>query len=112
MNKKIKVALILFGILILMVFLSFFGILNILNTPLNSIVAGNPDKNCNVDSDCALKKTRCAICDCGDAVNKNWNTFCPFPNLERLYCKMCASPGYDFDIKCVSNQCQKVWKNR
>lgn len=112
MNKKLKVALIIFGILIVLVFLSFTGFSNVLNNPLNRLIAGTPDKNCNVDSDCALKKTTCGVCDCGNAVNKDWNRFCPFPNLEMVYCKMCASPGYDFDIKCVSNQCQKVSKNK
>lgn len=48
-----------------------------MNNSINSLVAGTPDKSCSVDSDCNLEKTRCDPCDCGSAVNKNWNRFCP-----------------------------------
>jgi hypothetical protein len=112
MNKKLKIALIISGILIVLVFLSFTGFYNLLNSPLNRLIAGTPDKDCNADRDCALKDTNCQACDCGDAVNKDWNKFCPFPNFEMVYCKMCASLGYDFEIKCVNNRCQKVSINR
>jgi len=112
MNQKLKVVLLIFSILIVLVFFNFSGLFSILNNSLNNLIAGNPDKSCNLDYDCVLKKTSCGVCDCGDAVNKDWNRFCPFPNFGTVYCKMCASPSYDFDVKCISNQCQKFWKNR
>ncbi len=111
MNKKLRFILIIFAILVLFLFLSFSGLFNILNKTLNRFIAGTPDKNCNIDSDCALKKTSCGVCECGDAVNKDWNRFCPLSYLVMAYCQDCIDPT-SFDVKCVNNQCQKVWKNR
>jgi len=112
MNKNLKIALIVIGIIIVLVILFFSGIISSLNQPLNNLIAGEPDKSCNSDSDCTLRSTSCHVCDCGDAVNKDWKSFCPFPIYEMVYCKMCASEGRDFEIKCIDNQCQKAWLNQ
>lgn len=68
-----------------------------------------PDKSCIVDSDCTLRPTSCDACDCGEAVNRNWEAVCPFSNKELVHCKICPSEGDNFEIQCVENLCQKVW---
>jgi hypothetical protein len=110
-KKNLKIGFIVVGLIVFFAVLNFIGALAILNQPLNSLIAGSPDKRCNVDSDCILRDTICHTCDCGDAVNKNWYPFCPFLDTAKYLCKMCASPNYDFEIKCVENQCQRVWKD-
>jgi hypothetical protein len=80
---------------------------------LNKYFSGVPDKKCTMDSDCVLKDTTCGYCDCGDAANKDWNVLCLFRNPPmQVLCKTCPSPNHDFEIKCVENQCQRVWKNQ
>ncbi len=79
---------------------------------MNKYLAGTPDKTCTTDSDCVLKRTSCSYCNCGDAVNKDWEVFCPFRNPPiQVMCEMCPPPNY-YEIKCVENQCQRVWKNK
>jgi len=109
-KKFLITGLVIIGIIALIVILSSIGNLVLLNQPLNNLIAGSPDKSCNSDSDCVLMKTTCHPCDCGDAVNKNWHPYCPFPDNALYECKMCASPNYDFDVKCVESQCQRIWK--
>lgn len=115
MNIIYKIILIILVLIVLSFILNSFGAITTgssLNDPLNRLIAGTPDKSCNVDSDCVIKSTRCSPCDCGDAVNQRWYTYCPFPIAKiGIFCKPCATPGQDFDLKCVNNQCQKVWKN-
>jgi hypothetical protein len=109
MDKKLKIGLIILGVILILLLLNYSGAF----FSLNKYFTGTPDKTCAVDSDCALKGTTCGYCNCGDAVNKNWDVSCPFkrnPHIQVL-CKMCPSPNIDFDIKCVDNQCQRVWKN-
>jgi hypothetical protein len=79
-----------------------------INGSLNAIVAGEPDRSCRQDSDCALRQTSCSLCDCGDAVNMKWERFCPLPDKETVYCKPCASLGADFQLKCADGTCQKT----
>ncbi|MBS3172707.1 hypothetical protein J4438_03990 [Candidatus Woesearchaeota archaeon] len=108
MNEKIKI------ITIIILIVCFFFLSNVFGafSSLNKYVSGTPDKHCSLDSDCILKDTTCGYCDCGDTVNEDWDVFCPFRNPPaRVKCSVCASPGYNFDIKCVNNQCEKVWKN-
>lgn len=97
-------------VIILFYFIIGFGFLN---PTLNRVVSGEVDKSCSVDSDCELKSTTCGPCDCGDAVNKEWDKFCLFSNGFRdvqVMCKICPSPGLNFDVRCVENQCERVWK--
>lgn len=114
MNKKLKIVFIVTGIIIFLGILSFIGIFSVMNNSLNSLFAGIPNKSCSVDSDCDLEKTKCNPCDCGSAVNKDWNRFCPLPDLSviSIYCKGCMALGYDIEVKCLNNQCQTVSINR
>jgi hypothetical protein len=108
-KKFLKIVVTIGIIIFLLILSSFYGFLGILNQPINSIIAGNPNKKCNVDSDCVLRATTCSQCDCGDAVNRNWYTLCPFADKSVIFCKMCATPNSDFEVKCVNNTCQIVW---
>ena len=113
MNKKLKIGLtlgiIFVGIILVLLEMNNFGKFYSLNRYFNK----NPDKTCAVDSDCVLKRTTCSYCDCGDAVNKYWNSFCPFKKIPMgVMCKMCPSLNRDFEVKCVENQCQRAWKNK
>jgi hypothetical protein len=109
MNKKLKIGLIVLGVILLLILLNYAGAFS----SLNKYLSGTPDKSCTIDSDCVLKITSCDFCDCGDAVNKDWTVFCPFRNPPmQVLCKMCASPNHDFEVKCVENQCQRVWINK
>lgn len=108
MKKSIRTTIIISGVIIILLILFFSGIILKLNYPLNHILAGEPEKNCSVDFDCALRVTSCEECACGEAVNKNWRPFCPIPNNEKIYCKKCPEEGRDILIKCVENQCQKI----
>jgi len=108
-KEFLKIGLIIIGLIILVAVLNYIGVLVVLNEPLNTLVAGSPNKNCNVDSDCVVRGTSCHPCDCGDAVNKNWYPSCPFPDTSKYFCKMCESPVNDFQVKCIENRCQKVW---
>lgn len=82
------------------------------NQTLNKLVRGNPNKGCSVDQDCSLKQISCLPCVCFDVVNDKWDSFCPLKNSGwlRFQCKVCPSEGINFDVKCVENQCQRVWK--
>jgi len=113
MNPRKKIILIVTGIIVILIVLSFIGIFSEINKGLNKLVAGTPDKSCSSNSDCVIKKTRCSSCDCASVVNKNWNRFCPLPDLRYIgvYCKDCISP-YDLEIKCVNNQCQTSPRNK
>ena len=101
-------------IFVLLIAFNFLGFLSFLNEPTNKLVAGYPNKKCSSDSDCILRGVTCAICDCGDAVNKNWYPFCPFEKKlmgSVVLCKTCPFPKYDFEIKCIKNQCKTVSKD-
>ena len=108
--KTINIVILSIMGLIILFYLASFIIISGPNDLANAIIAGKPYKQCTVDSDCAIKSTTCQSCDCGDAVNVNWNRVCPFPTFARFQCKMCASPTLNFNISCVEGQCQKVWK--
>ena len=108
-KELMKIGVVVLVIVILIFILNYFyGALAFLNEPLNDIISGSPNKSCNDDSDCVLRKTICHQCDCGDTVNKNWYTFCPFVDKSIDLCKMCASLHSDFEVKCINNLCQKV----
>jgi hypothetical protein len=108
MDKKLKIGLLIVaGIILIFTVLNFVGLLY----PLNSFVSGAPDKRCNEDTDCMAKKTTCYHCDCGDAVNKDWDAFCPFRDTRMYQCIECLGrEGMDYDIRCVESSCTKVWK--
>lgn len=108
MDKNLKIGLAVLGVILILFLLNYAGAFS----SLNKYLSGTPDISCTTDSDCVLKPTSCYVCDCGDAVNKDWTVFCPFkrPRMPML-CKMCPSPNYDFKVKCVENQCQQVKMN-
>ncbi|OGY42507.1 MAG: hypothetical protein A2Y82_04025 [Candidatus Buchananbacteria bacterium RBG_13_36_9] len=106
MKKTILIiAIIIIAIVIIAIFaLNLIGYWPFLNKPISYLVAGPVDKFCQTDSDCQIKPTQCAYCDCGDAVNINWKQNCPFKTHYISYsCKLC--PG--LQAKCVANQCQR-----
>jgi hypothetical protein len=111
MRKSIKIFLIAVSIIIILL-LIYFVLITFFSSPvnnfLNRLVAGVPDTNCNVDSDCAIKITSCFPCDCGsfEAVNKDWKAFCPLKYPFIMLCKPCQ--GYD--AKCLENKCIKIIK--
>lgn len=82
---------------------NFFTLFSPLNEPLNTLIAGPPDKTCGIDEDCVVEPTTCEPCDCGDAVNKEWGTFCPFGTLS-VFCKMCPGLG----TQCIDGTCAEV----
>lgn len=81
------IVVIILLLLILAVYLSGFGM--VFDWPLNKIVAGTPDGSCYVDTDCKIAPTSCGPCDCGQAVNKNWQAYCPFKSQRFVMCKPC-----------------------
>jgi len=68
---------------------------------LNNLV--NPiDRNCSVSSDCKLATTNCDFIGCMlDAVNKNWEPFCPIPRLVGA----CAQFQTNQKEECINNTC-------
>ena len=95
------------AILILVIILNYSGAL----APLNRHFI---DRTCTVDSDCTVIRTRCHPnpCNCGVAVNKDWNGFCPFININVGVCIQC--PLYEEGdegpkVKCVNNRCKEVF---
>jgi len=106
-----KILIIIIAVIIIAVFaVNLTGFWPFLNRPINYLVAGAPDKSCQADSDCKIKPTQCGYCgDCGDAVNKNWQQYCPFKSHYFIvYCKTC--PPYF--ARCVEGQCQKYIKKQ
>jgi hypothetical protein len=110
MKKIITIPFSVVGGLIITYYLVSLFIIGGLNGPANALFAGTPDKQCKIDADCTLKKTTCQPCDCGDAVNAKWKTFCPFPTFARYQCEMCASPQRDFNISCIEDRCERIWR--
>jgi hypothetical protein len=106
MEKKTLVWII--SIVLLVLIAGFFVITmpDEINNILNKIFAGEPDKTCNVDSDCVIKVTNCATCGCGEAVNKNWHSFCPLPLNYVVMCKMCVQK----QARCIENKCEAFSK--
>jgi len=106
--KKLIIGTIIVIVLLVLFLANFIGLFGFLNPFLNNLFVGEPDKSCNVDSDCKyfLKATSCR-CSCGDVVNKNWDkeAFCPF--RENIVCDVCSSPIQE-KIKCVDNECKVV----
>lgn len=103
-----KTLLIIVGIIILLYFLNSLGFLKNFNRPINNLIAGKPDFSCQVDQDCKLDNIDCGPCRCPQAVNKNWEKFCPFKStrvLQNIYCEPC--PPNPKELECVNNQCQK-----
>jgi hypothetical protein len=75
---------------------------DLFNEPLNKWVAGEPDKTCEVNSDCVLREVDCSVCGFPKyAVNKNWEPFCLFPTSEAL-CDIFLQPD---DVACTDGMC-------
>lgn len=91
MSKILKIIIIIVALVIIILAANLSGYWTFLNWPLNKISAGTPDASCFVDEDCKIAATTCAPCDCGQAVNINWNANCPFKSRQVINCKMCAS---------------------
>lgn len=110
MKKNYLIIIIaIFAIIIIAVLaVNLSGLWPFLNGPINHIVAGTPDKSCQIDSDCQIKPTQCGYCgDCGDAINKNWQQYCPFKNhYSTILCETCPP----WQVKCIEGQCQKYFK--
>lgn len=104
MNKKLLLFPIAAAILVLLLII-FLRI----TSPGTQILT--PDKSCTVDSDCTVKRTTCEICDCGDAVNKNWTPKCHFNkyDVDHTLCEMCPAEGINYVAKCISGECKKIW---
>ncbi|MBI2675857.1 MAG: hypothetical protein HYX24_05330 [Candidatus Aenigmarchaeota archaeon] len=60
-----RTGLIALGVLIILIVLNYSGVLFFLNEPLNGLVAGQPLRSCNTDSDCAFKEITCDSGGCG-----------------------------------------------
>ncbi len=110
MNKPLKIILITIGIILLLIFSYILGFWSFLNAPVNQVLYGSVDKSCNVDSDCVLKQTTCEVsCACREPVNKDWKHKCFFAFKHPFStCSLCGTPGYDFEVKCVNNQCERI----
>jgi len=108
-KKALKVSLMVVGIILLLAFFYPFGFLSFLNAPLNSILYGPIDRSCTIDSDCVLQTTCEFSCGCPLAVNKNWDTICPF-GYKHFFalCEPCLSLSRS-ELKCINNQCQQVF---
>jgi len=90
-----KIFFIILGIIIALIIIilavNLTGYWTFLNWPLNKLVAKTPDGSCLVDEDCKIAATSCGPCDCGQAININWQPYCPFKNTQRVLCKTCPS---------------------
>jgi len=108
MKKAHTISIVAVILVLAILILNYFGVMSFSNNMLNGIVSGSPDRSCSVDSDCIIKHTSCGPCDCGMAVNKDWNVFCPFKekNILRFKCKMCMS-NEDFQVQCINNLCEQ-----
>jgi len=91
--------------------LNFFGYLAPLNQPINRMITVDPAVSCAYDSDCTLKPILCDPCDCGSAVNKEWDRFCMLKDTRvNTQCAPCPQQGTDYTIQCVVNTCKSVPK--
>lgn len=102
--KKIIITAVIIAVILLVAALAVnaSGWWTFLNWPLNKIVAGTPDESCYISDDCKIATTSCAICDCGSAVNKNWQAYCPFKNRQRILCETCI----DSQAICLNYKCR------
>jgi len=102
----VLIVAIIIGLFIIIGLLDMMFTTNV-NNFLNEVF--NPvNKNCQIDSDCVIKHTRCGRCICPtEAVNKNWKRICPFPYLERYACEMCPSHE-NWEVKCINNLCEVI----
>ncbi|HZX34753.1 MAG TPA: hypothetical protein VFF09_05220 [archaeon] len=78
------------------------------NNALNSVVPIN--NSCTVDEDCKMAAVDCSVCAIsskGGAVNKNFNPFCPIPEIGAI----CATalPKWEtcFKAVCENKKCVK-----
>ena len=79
-----------------------------INNSLNILVSGEPNKECIIDSDCAIKQTTCNLCSNyakKESVNKDWNTFCPIPAILDTTCL--AMIEFHGEPYCESNICKE-----
>jgi hypothetical protein len=101
-----KKLLIILGIIIVLILIvlaiNFAGYWTFLNWPLNKLVAGTPDGSCYVNSDCKIAPTTCGVCDCGQAVNKNWQAYCPLVRKNKILCKTCPP----LQAQCMKYACR------
>jgi len=103
MKKQTKILIIIGILLLIYPVLNYFGAFSFLNQPLNKIVAGEPDKTCNQDTDCRVTWPICGSCEC-DVVNQEWRKYCPFRPLYYTLC-LCPIIENNLTIKCIENQC-------
>jgi len=91
MRKIIIILSIIIALIIIALAVNLSGYWTFLNWPINKLVAKTPDQSCFVDEDCKIAPTTCGPCDCGQAVNKNWQAYCPLKSRQRVLCKTCPS---------------------
>ncbi|OGY42337.1 MAG: hypothetical protein A2Y67_04390 [Candidatus Buchananbacteria bacterium RBG_13_39_9] len=106
-----KIIILIIAIIIIAIFaVNFTGLWPFLNRPINYLVAGTPDESCLLDSDCKIKQTHCGYCgDCGNAVNKNWQQYCPFKNhYFTIYCEPCPP----LQVRCLRGACRENIKQQ
>ncbi|OGY42335.1 MAG: hypothetical protein A2Y67_04380 [Candidatus Buchananbacteria bacterium RBG_13_39_9] len=101
-KKILKIIIIILALAIIALAVNISGFWTFLNWPLNKLIAGTPDGSCYVSSDCKIAPTTCGVCDCGQAVNKNWQAYCPFKNRQIIHCKMCPS----VQARCLNYACR------
>ncbi len=108
MNIMNKYSVTVIVVIIILFVGTVTGSLYFLNEPLNSLIG--IDKHCATDADCAFKANTCDRCAVtGDSVvaaNKNWNRFCPFPDLRG---GAAGCPALlRGEPKCVNKICENV----
>ena len=100
--KKIFIIIgIIIALILIVLAVNISGYSTFLNWPLNKLIAGTPDGSCFVDEDCKIANTTCGVCDCGQAVNKNWQAYCPFKN-NFIKCKPCPP----LQAQCLKYACR------
>ena len=82
----------------------------VLTVPYISQSIINPvNKRCDIDDDCIIKDINCGRCDCGgefNAVNKNWNKFCPLGERGPICFCESLDPLIKYTPKCIDNICK------
>ena len=102
MKKVLKILGIIIVLIIIVLAINFGGYSTFLNWPLNKLMAGTPDGSCFVAQDCKIAPTTCGPCDCGQAVNKDWQIYCPFKRKNIIMCKPCQP----LQVSCLNYACR------
>jgi len=92
--------------------LSVFILVGCVNAPLPQatnlsqiLQQQTPDQSCFVDEDCKIAPTSCGPCDCGQAVNKNWQPNCQKKSYDPNKIYECT-PCPPYTAKCFKYKCR------